>query len=294
MTNRLRQGRGAVSEVARGRAKGAGLPAFALALCVAGAAAGIAQTPTAPQADLVAPPAWAFNDLACSPFVTTTAPTTAPRVLGSQDAVVKAMFGPGDTLVVSGGAGAGLQQGQEYYVRRLDRQLGAKGPDREHPLGVHTVGWVRVLAVEATVATTAIVHACDGILLDDYLEPFSPPLVAARTSPAGGTAQFEQMGRILGGDEGRVSAGIGQFMTVDIGSDRSVAPGQRFLVFRDKHAMRSDRDGRSVAFRQADNSLPMVQIGEVVVVSVRPDISTVQIVVARDAVQAGDLIAAVR
>jgi hypothetical protein len=222
MTDRLRHGRRAVSELAWRRTRGAGLPAVALALCMGGAAAGIAQTPTAPQAELVAPPAWSFNDLACSPFVTTTAPVTAPRVLGSQDAAVKAMFGPGDTLVVSGGAGAGLQQGQEYYVRRLDRLLGAKGPDREHPLGVHTAGWVRVLAVDATVATAAIVHACDGILLDDYLEPFSPPLVAARTPP-GGTAQYEHMGRIVGGDEGRVTAGIGQFMTVDIGSDRSVA-----------------------------------------------------------------------
>ena len=293
MTDRHLRTQCAVSRLARRRNTGAGLPAVALALCVSGAAVGIAQTPTAPQGELVAPPAWAFNDLACAPFVTTTPPTNTLRVLGSQDAVVKAMFGPGDTLVISGGAGAGLQPGQEYYVRRLDRPFGAKGPDPQHPLGVHTVGWVRVLGVESTLATATIVHACDGMELDDYLEPYSPPLVAARTLP-GGATEFEHMGRILGGDEGRMAAGTGQFMTVDIGGNQNVVPGQRFLIFRDKPGMESGGDGRSATFRQSENSLPMVQIGEVVVVSVRPESSTVQIVVARDSVQTGDLIAAMR
>jgi hypothetical protein len=293
MTDRHLRTRCAVSRLAQRRTAGAGLPAIALALCVSGAAVGIAQTPTAPQGELISPPAWAFNDLACAPFVTTTPPTDTLRVLGSQDPVVKGMFGPGDTLVISGGAGAGLQPGQEYYVRRLDRPYGAKGPDPKHPLSVHTVGWVRVLGVESTMATATVVHACDGLELDDYLEPYSPPLVAART-PRGGAADFEHMGRILGGDEGRAAAGIGQFMTVDIGGNQNVAPGQRFLIFRDKRAMGSNSNEGSAAFRQGEGSLPMVQIGEVVVISVRPESSTVQIMAARDSVEAGDLIAATR
>jgi hypothetical protein len=291
MTDRYRQARCAVSGRAERGARGAGLPAVALALCVSGAAVGIAQTPTAPQVEMAAPPAWSFNDLACSPFATTTPPAASLRVLGSQDAVIKAMFGPGDTLVISGGAGAGLEPGQEYYVRRLDRLYGVQGPDRKHPMGVHTAGWVRVLAVEPTVATATIVHACDGIVPDDYLEPFSPPLVAARTVP-GGATQLERAGHILAGDESRAAAGTGQFMTIDLGSNHSVVPGQRFLVFRDKRGTASGQDGRSATFRQEQSNLPMVEIGEVVVVSVRPEMSTVQIVAARDAVQTGDLIAA--
>jgi hypothetical protein len=40
--------------------------------------------------------------------------------------------------------------------------------------------------------------------------------------------------------------------------------------------------------------LPLVEIGEVVVVAVRPNGATVQVTVARDAIRSGDLIAAVQ
>jgi hypothetical protein len=265
--------------------------AMILGLWLAGDQAGMVPAVTAQ--DLVPPPIWAFNDLACAPFLTTEPPTALLRVVGSQDTVVKYMLGPGDTLVISGGASAGLATGQEYYVRRLSRLFGARGPDPRNPLGVHTAAWVRILGVDANVATASIVHACEGILLDDYLEPFSPPMVASRTLP-GGTTQYENMGRIVMGDESRGLGVMGDLLIIDRGSSAGVVPGQRFFVFRDKRGTRLDSSGRSLAFQQATAMMPLVEIGEVVAMLVRPMSSTVQVVSSRDAVQAGDLIAAVR
>ena len=98
----------------------------ACALCsLVMAVPALAQAPPAPSADteLVAPPAWAFNDVACAPAL---GPQKRDKkndrrfaVVGVQDPAIRELLGPGDTLVISGGSNAGLQPGQRYFVRRL-------------------------------------------------------------------------------------------------------------------------------------------------------------------------------
>jgi hypothetical protein len=188
------------------------------------------------------------------------------------DTVVKTMMGPPDTLVINAGLQQGLQVGQEFFVRRLPRDMGAPGPDRNHPLSVHTAAWIKLIGVGPTSATASITHACDGILLNDYLEPFVPPLVAATTID--GAPQFEHLARIMIGDEGRTTIGVGQWTTIDRGSDHGIAHGQSFSVYRN-----NKRAGL------------LVEVGMIIAVSVRPESSTVQVVQARDAVLQGDLVA---
>ena len=152
------------------------------------------------QTDLVPPPSWIYNDIACASFLTTQ-PSSTIRVVGSQDAVVKHLMATGDMLVIGGGANDGIQPGQRFFVRRFIRTFGAtKGPDPLHPLSVHTSGWVQILGVDATVSTATVLHACEGILLDDYLEPFTEPMIAAHAVP-GSTPQYTNMGHILTSDE---------------------------------------------------------------------------------------------
>jgi hypothetical protein len=266
---------------------------FALATLSGRAAFG--QTPPGPaaQPDLVPPPSWLFDDLACAPGLTTQTPPNL-RVMGSQDTVVKHMLGPGDTLVLTRGLGAGLQSGQQFFVRRNVKTFGAKGPDAEHPLSVHTAGWVQILGVDANIATATVVHACDGIMLDDYLEPFVAPMIAARAVP-GTTPQYANMGRILTADEAFHNvAYVGHMINIDRGSDMGVVLGQRFLVYRDKRFMRNESPEYSAALLEKANRAPLVEVGEVLVVAVRPDHSVVEVVVSKDAITLGDYIAEIR
>jgi hypothetical protein len=248
-------------------------------------------TPTVAE-NLVPPPSWAFNDLACAPSSTLEAPGIALRVVGSQDTVIKQMMGPGDILVISGGSAAGLQSGQRYFVRRIIR-TGERGRNPKTPLSVQTSGWIQILGVDTTLATATIVHACEGILLDDYLEPFVEPRIAARPL-AGNTPEYQNMGRILTGHEAMQAAGVGQLMTIDRGSTAGVLHGQRFLVFRDKRSLRLDPRGKSATLAEMVNRVPRVEIGEVLVVAVRPNDSTVQVLVSKDAIETDDLIAPIR
>jgi hypothetical protein len=252
------------------------------------------QTPGAPaQADLMPPPTWPFNDIACAPTLTTQ-PAGGLHVVGSQDAVIKNMLGPGDILVVSGGSNEGLQPGQQFFVRRNVLTFGKKGPTPLQPVTVHTAGWVQILGVDTAVATATVVHACDGILLDDYLEPFTPPMIAARVVP-GNTPQYANMGHILAGDEAFENvAYTSHTINIDRGSDSGVVLGQRYLVFRDKRGMLNESPEYSKAYRGSAHQLPLVEVGEVVVVAVRPDYSTVEVVMAKDAISGGDFIAEIK
>jgi hypothetical protein len=46
------------------------------------------------------------------------APPHALRIIGSQDPTPRSLFGDRDLLVVSGGTSAGVQLGQQFFIRR--------------------------------------------------------------------------------------------------------------------------------------------------------------------------------
>jgi hypothetical protein len=269
---------------------------------------GQAPAPQPAEGQLIAPPSWAYNDLACGPVSDVSKPVKkgdkqskqagAPvipdlRIIGTQDTVTRQLLGPGDTLVVSGGSNAGLEPGQRYFVRRRIREQVSTDNEKAVPDNIHTSGWVQILGVDTMLATATVVHACDGIMLDDFLVPFTPPMIAASPS-TGTTPQYENMGRIISGYDGTRIAGSGNLVTIDRGSSSGVALGQRFLIFRDKREERVDLNDRSKVFAEMAQRAPLVQIGEVLVVAVREDDATVKIVVSKDAVSTGDLVVPVR
>jgi hypothetical protein len=256
-----------------------------------------AQTPPVPSMDteFVPPPAWAFNDVACAPALvpeTYDKKNVPPlRVVGVQDPAIRELLGPGDTLVISGGSNAGLQPGQRFFVRRVVPPITVIGPPPRAT--ILTAGWVQILGVDTAVSTATVMHACDGILFDDYLEPFVAPMIAARPLP-GSTPQYDNMGHIVSGPEGAQTAGPGNVMTIDRGSNSGVVLGQRYLVFKDKRDQHMEMRNRSKPFIDVARNSPLVEIGEVLVVAVRVDDATVQIVASRDAISNGDLIAPIR
>ena len=121
-------------------------PRFAVlaAACALVASGAAAQTP-----DTLTPVQIA---VACAPPpVLATVPAEASRVIGSQDPVKRSLFGTPEVLVIGGGMNHGLSLGQEYFIRRVVK--GAETYRDNLPHQVHTIGWVRVVAVnEATFA----------------------------------------------------------------------------------------------------------------------------------------------
>lgn len=211
--------------------------------------------------------------LACAPTLVFEAPPTPLRITGGQDSFVRQTYAPGDLITINAGTDNGIDVGQEYYVRRvIATNLGSVG--RDNPATIRTAGWIRVYAVDRRMSLATISHACDTINVNDYLEPFvlpQVPAISAEQLPA----QRENYGRILVGNERRRSFGRGDYMIVDRGSDHGVLVGSHFVVYRDKRT-----DGNF-----------LFELGEAVAVDVKPESSTVQVTIARDALLAGDYVA---
>lgn len=229
-----------------------------------------AQTGPAPGATHL--PA-AVLQLACAPRVVFEEPNVPLRITGGQDVLVRVVHSPGDLVTINAGSQNGIQVGQEFFVRRLQVSRGAP-VSSSSPATVRTVGWVRVYAVDDDMSLATITYACDVVDLDDYLEPFSLPVVPAPSADRP-KPQRGNYGRVMSGNDRRFSFGKGDYFVVDRGSDHGVTPGAQFVIYRDKKA-----PGNFLA-----------EIAEAVAVSVQPDTSTLHVTLSRDAIAVNDYVA---
>ena len=168
-----------------------------------------------------------------------------------------------------------MQVNQQYYVRRLLR--GAETKFDKLPHEVQTAGWVRIVAANETTSIAIPDHACTDIREGDYLEPFvAPPLpegdiFAAVTK---GEQDFKNYSRVLYAALERLSAGTGDFIVIDHGTDREINVGSHFAIWRDLQK----------------TGLPLTAIGEATAVSVSPDRAVLLVTRSRDAVFKNDIV----
>jgi hypothetical protein len=233
---------------------------------------------------LVALPAAAQGDAPLSPLETAVA-CAAPlstddpspralRIIGVQDSSPRALYGPRDLLVIGGGSGAGLQLGQQFFVRRVNR-FGS--PSDRRWQGIRTLGWIRVVAVNESTAIATIDHICDAIAQGDYLEGYTAPVVPADADRdlTSGEPDFAAIGRVLSGIEDHHTAGAGEFVLIDRGTDQGVKPGERYAIYRDVGAA----------------GLPLAAVGETVVLTVGKSMALTRITRSQDAIVRGDYVA---
>ena len=247
----------------------------ALLLAAAGVAA--AQTNTGTMSPLE-------KAVACAPPPSFDGPPPRPlHILGSQDTVQRALLGPRDLLVVDGGTEAGVQLGQQFFVRRMNTFGMARGT---RAAGTTTAGWISIVAVNGSTAIASVDHACGALLEMDFLVPFVAPVVPAGADrdETPGQPDFMSLGRIvfMGGGE-RVATAPGEFVLIDQGSDQGVIPGARFALYRDV--------GTSGYGGVRAHGVPLASVGEAIVISTGASMSLTRITRARDAVYGGDYVA---
>jgi hypothetical protein len=218
---------------------------------------------------------------ACAPPAAQSNAAHALRVVGSQDTVPRSVFGRADLLVISGGTGEGVQLGAKFFLRRASASNQLYGM----PAGgdLVTDGWIEIVAVNDSTSIARVTGLCGAIYTSDYLEPFAPPTVLAQADEPL-TPNFDALGRVLGGSDGRTLTAINQFAIIDQGSEQGLQPGSRFAIYRD---LTSGVD----PLLAAPQGTPLTSIGEGVVLSATGNRAVVRIVRARDAVRTGDYVA---
>lgn len=211
----------------------------------------------------------------CAPVVASpvTVTATALTITGGQDTQVRESYTQGDFVTLNAGRNQGIQIGQEFFVRRLQRTRGTPtGP--QPPRNIRTTGWIKVYAVDDDMSLATISHACDSIEIDDYLEAFAVRTVPAATAQRG-TPERDTYARVMPGADRRRVFGKGDYVLVNRGSSEGVTPGTRFVFYRDK--------------RQPGSFL--YEIGEATAVDVKADTATLHVTLSRDAINEGDYVA---
>ena len=227
--------------------------------------------PAMSQAPVLSP---AEIALACAPPVDTAGPgDKVLRLMAAQDPIKHTVFGNRDLVVVSGGTNAGVQLGQEYFVRHSGRSMMDMGYHSSP--AIRTAGWVRIVAVNDTMAIAIVDQTCIEMTASDYLEPYVAPAAVAAETDAVGEPDFTSLAHILVGDEDHATAGTGEFIMIDRGSTDGMTLGKRVAVYRDVRTP----------------GMPLASIGEAVVVNVGPHVSLTRITAARDAIRRGDYVA---
>lgn len=210
--------------------------------------------------------------LSCSDLPTFSEPRPTHRLAAAHegDGKLRRQFAAPDTLMIPGGTTAGLQVGQQFFVRRLLMSPTHEKPSAKAPGTVHTAGWVTIVGADSFAALARIDHACDGFLKGDYLEPFTAAAMPAAVA-APGDASFDDMGRLLFGNDGRRSFANGDLIVINRGSTHGITAGSRLGVFRD-----------------VKSGGPLVPVGQAIVLTVGEDTATVIADRVRDSLTAGD------
>lgn len=179
----------------------------------------------------------------------------------------------GEIAVLNRAVDDGLRVGQSYFVRRV-----LSGPTRAFPREgegfgkIHTSGWLTVTALDETNALATINHSCDSIEVGDYLEPFVELVLPTSADPMGAPI-FGEYANILFGVDTRETFGDGDTLNIDRGTVHGVVPGARFAIFRN-----------------VVQGLPLVYVGDVVVMEPGELTSKAVVVRVKDVVQAGDVV----
>jgi hypothetical protein len=224
-------------------------------------------------------PAWSATHLpadvlplVCAPAVAYEVPAVPLRITGGQAPAARVVWAPGDLVTINAGRNNGIQVGQEFFVRRLQKARD-EVVSRQTPGTIRTAGWIRVYAVDDEMSLATIQYACDTINVDDYLEPFALPTAVPRAAKQG-KPEKGNYGRVMAGNDRRMVFGTGEFFVIDRGQDHGIKPGAQFVVYHDKK-----KDGNF-----------LYEVAEAVAVDVRENSSTLSVTFSRSAVTVNDYV----
>jgi hypothetical protein len=227
--------------------------------------------------------------MGCAPIALLGTPNSALRVVGSYQRG-RLLFGPSEPLIINAGTNQGVQNGQEFFVRRVVNDRYTPMTASSDATSIHTSGWVRIVEAQPDTSVATVTHSCDGVLYGDYLEPFADP-VPPPDANVTGEPDYAHPGRIALGDEKRQTGAPGDVMVIDRGSDDGLRAGQVVTIYRETVAEREGVMNYGRYGPVLEGRGPSLRIGTARVVSVRPQTALVRIESSREAVYIGDYVA---
>lgn len=194
------------------------------------------------------------------------------RIFGAENGPWKDGLATGDIVYLNEGSRDGVNPGDQFYVQR--REGFSWGIEGEV---VRRTGWLTVLAVQEDTSLAEITQACLDVQIGDYLKPFEPipvPLLPVQPPADRLTPETGQMrGRIVASLDDISSMAAGALVSIDLGDDDGVVPGNMFTVFKYLYP-----------------DAPRYMLGELAVLTVQENRATARITHSNDYISVGDVI----
>jgi hypothetical protein len=261
-----------------------------------------------------------IEDLYCSGFVRTAPVSKDLKVISKFDIVGGVLTTDNDYVYLSQGSEDGIVAGNVYEVIRPTKTLtNPKGRTKaQRDLGMHylEIAQLKVTLTQPDFSLARVIHTCgDGVEIGDIMMPFEPIVLPPLERPR----RFDPLMRTTSGIKGEIVgtktvllsngsrfagpniqpgvggtgigvtdrgvAAVGQIVYLDIGQDKSVKPGDVFIVYRD---MRFDQ--RLYSFPKEADKLKgqRTAVGELVVVKVGERASSALVTYSSDGLSLGD------
>jgi hypothetical protein len=191
------------------------------------------------------------------------------RIIGAPRQYEKAMFSDGDVVYLSRGKDGGIEPGQVFWILDISQQLPGLGPL------AFGRGRARVQFAYDKTSAAVIENCCGGVREGNCLVPFEeregmtgkdlgydfPPVEAEGVKAR---VVYTQDLRLLGSY---------YWALIDIGQGQGIQVGQQLILYR---KIRED--------------LPIVLVGNSVVIDVKSKTSTIKILSCRDVIQKNYLV----
>lgn len=213
----------------------------------------------------------------CAPYVVQDREDESLRLIGSEQGATKLAFADRDILYINKGSNAGIKAGDVFSFHHALYPVKHPATGKKIGTKVETTGWGRAILVQENVSTVIVEQACADIHVGDYLGTFEKvnvPVVLRRipadrlTPPTGKTS-----GYVIDIAEDSAIAGTGHILSIDIGSESGIAPGNVLVVYRTMYP--------SVP-------TPRNVLGELAVIAAREKTATAKVTYSNDAIMNGD------
>jgi hypothetical protein len=206
------------------------------------------------------------SDLYCTIFVLDGA-LPGLRIIAAERQEEKILLSDADKFYVNKGRADGLEIGQVFLVVSVGSKIGG------HGLLAKRTGRARVIGLEERRGVVLVDKTCGEVAIGGYLVP------------------FEEREGLLGKDEGYAAeldekqglkgtvihietefqiVGTGGWALIDLGKDQGIREGQQLTVFK-----------------RVKKGLPREAVGNVVVIDVQKNTSTVKVLSCRDSIDIG-------
>ena len=182
--------------------------------------------PTSPSPIVLQPVPEHEKESVCGPAKRDDTMTTVGLVQALRRQLGRELYTRRDELVIDRGTRDGIYIGQNLVVRRFFQVPGAS----PGIIGEHSSGLVQVVSAAERQSVAVVIYACDEIMKNDFLAPFTPEPVR-RPEPEG-TPVFYDAARILFADAGQMLGAPKRLLVIDRGRTHGIEPGKRLTLFR--------------------------------------------------------------